>query len=238
MTKVLILSDNTDFSKVSVTKSGKLYILGKNDSMVPIGAIELMTSGNSILLTLQNDSVACIAFELGKIACSEKIGEVYTEIKEIAELFKKPAQTGTKKSAKAPKEPKVLKAPEVPNPYVIKGRIDPSFMNAPAVEAEPKSEEPKEKTERTKKPSTRKREISKKVSGSGPLLTEAGIDNLIKKNNLDPSFKEPIVAAVNTDGANAVTIDMFVRTKMALYSNNKEEIAKVAKLVAAEYNKR
>ncbi len=241
MSKVIILTGNVNVTDVSFTKNDDVIIVAGPDSMISVALAKKLQESRVRYEILDNPSVASYAFLLGKLSDKEKITDIYTDNEELKNLFSVSAPKARTKKVKkaepvaekmkteaaipaAKKEPqKTVKAQKEKDAALEK------VMNPPVTEAK---SGPKEKPAR--KPRTKEGAASKSpyTTKNYTDVTENDVQKILKKHGYDLKYAAPIMEALKI--ASDVSLDLYVRTKVALIEENGEITKKLGELMKKE----
>ncbi len=219
--KVFILKGGYVPPKEAFGDKSKAYIITTEKETIPVSVLAVV-KGDFELVFAGEGSKAEYAFALGKIAAQAGSIKLYTNDEELKKLINsdEPQKTTRKR-----------KAMEQPNAFVVKGTLDPSFMNIPDVKTSEKKEETKEPE---KKKAAERKSKTKSSSGELPKVSEEEIKKLLKKSGYDEKYVKPVMDAFKL-ADNRLTIDLFVRTKVSLMENDQKIVVAIGDLIKKEY---
>ena len=246
MRKVLVLSEDVKF-QIKVEKGDAITIIGSKNASIPMGLVSEIANGNVEIVCTEDDSPVRIAFEIGKmVGRGEDIVEVYTDIKEIKALLDTSDQlrkiAKAKRNARIKEDSSEKKASNEINEKGVSEPLPEEKTEAPKRLRKTKAvkeNEVKEAVEESSgKKTTQKRTPSASKGGYFAHVTDADIESFLKKNDLDEKFKAPLTKALRNNGANDVTIDIMVRTQIALLTEDKDLCVRIGELAKEAFKKK
>lgn len=241
MAKVII----ADKTKIEIPETKeKLIVIGMKEESIPLELVQKLISNGAEFIYVKNGTVAEYAFEIGRLSVQEMISEIFTGRSELKDLI--PSE-GKQPKRKNKKTAKLVEAEEIEKTAaIVTERKNSSKKEA---EGKAKNKEPKkaqknetdnantsEKTATAKK--AEKRSAEKKnmpatySSKTFNNVTEKQVEDILKRHKVDLIYKAPIMEALKI--ASDVTLDLIVRTKVALISEDKETCVKIGEIIKKE----
>ena len=224
MIKVIILSDNIgeSITKISGTKDDKFIVMGEKSATIPLSLVQVFMEKGCELIELDDANTMKIAFELGKLSAQGEI-EVYTEIKELNDLFNK-KQVKNVRSKKAVSKQKAEKQEE-------------TFpMNKPEESAEEKPQKIQEpKRIKVKQPKENK-ETYRSAADNTELFSSIKsetVEKILKKKGYDSKYVGDIMDGLKMTNSE-INLSLMLRTRIAINEEDKEKCKEIAEAVSEE----
>ena len=212
--KVIILTDKVKLDGLKFGKNEKLFVIGQKNAPIPMEIAQQLFEASAKLLYVERGTAVEFAYELGKLSKEETITEIITDIEDLKLL------TGLKRAAK--KERKSTR----------KVKEDYFPMNPPEENLESSTS-----LTLTKKKARPSKLVKSEKPGSYSNVKKSVIDKILKENNYNTQFSEPIMEVLKT--ATDVTLSLQIRTELAKYCvkngiENTDICAKIEQAVTDE----
>lgn len=228
MSKVVILGSKLNLSEISFGKNDDIIVIGEENGLVPMPVVKKLLEGKVRLEIIDKATPTACAFLLGKLSDKEKITDIYTDNAELKALF----EGSMKKPVRASRAKTVKEDAEKAEAKEVKAKKDnfSESMNPPGmyITKEEIAKKPAKKA-RTPKTVMPEKETFVPVAKDFKSVKEKDVKKILKDAGYSDKYVAPIMEALAV--ATDVSLDMYVRTKVALVEEDKEVIIKLGELI-------
>lgn len=221
MIKVVIVTDGVSLDGLKLTKTDNIVVLGKRNASIPMELVSQLFEANARLDYVEDGTVAEFAFALGKLAATEGISQLITNIDDLKVLVDA-KKTGKRTVSVSGDSGRAKRKPRQKKEDTVIKNLDSNTSDAADKQPEVGKKEStvlaNTKPKRTRRTKTAKQEDSIMPAQTGMTknfaqITKKDVEKVLTTNGFSLDYVDPILEALQV--SSDITLDMIVRTKVA-----------------------